>query len=476
MVDFEALFSTPRGKEAYSRITETVERYGMAEQIRSGVLLGFSGGADSVLLLCFLLEYRRRCEHFNIVAVHVNHGIRGDEAERDEEFSRCLAASMGVEFVSVYADVPSIAKENGIGIEEAARNVRYSKFQEIILGRKDVETVAVAHNATDNLETVIFNMMRGAGARGVSGIAPVRENVIRPLIELPKPEICELLDGAGIEYVFDSTNASTDYTRNYIRGVVLPTLGRLSECPERSVTRMSQNLRQDTDFIDSYAEDFIAGRSVIASSELLELHPSPFFRVISILASRAGSSVERTHVDKLRELLTTRNFIYDLPGGVRFVCEGGYCSLRTQKDTVGDFSYGVELGINTFLDCDAELWVSLGEKTKISSNIYKISIQARLSSAIIEGELRLRSRREGDSIFYGGHHHKLKKIMCDLKVPRSLRCAIPVLCDDRGVLWVPGLCARDDGVTDGNTVVTLGIGLGEELSEKRFYSLTEFRS
>ena len=476
-VDFENLFSLGAGSEAYAMIENTVSRLGMAERIDRGVLVGFSGGADSMLLLCFVLEYRRRRKKdFHIVACHVNHGIRGDEALRDEAFSRGVADLCGVEFICASVDVPSLASEQGLGLEEMARNVRYAKFAETISGRNDIGTVAVAHNATDNMETVIFNLLRGAGTKGLSGIAPVRDNIIRPLIELPKASILEALDSAGIEYVFDSTNDSLDYTRNYIRGVVTPTLTRLAPIPEVSITRASQNIRQDSDFIDGLASDFIGDRARFESKELRSLHPALFARVIALLSAGYGSSVERAHIDAIRRLLPTENFSYDLPHGVRFLCEQGTCRLVRADAEECDFSIAVNRGVNAFSKFDSELTLFSAKDEEISSNIYKISIQARLTSAIIDGELYIRSRMDGDTVFYGGHHHKLKKIMCDLKVPKSVRAQIPVLCDARGVLWVPGLPPRDDGVRDGDLTVRLGIGLGEKLSDRRFYSLTEFRS
>ena len=475
MVDYREVFSCELGKSVFERARSTVERLGMRDMLKSGVLLGLSGGADSVLLLLFLLEYRRIVGDFKILAVHINHGIRGNEALRDERFSEALCHRLGVEFVAERIDVPTLAHAEGKGLEEVAREVRYSKFAEIIEGRNDISAIAVAHNATDNLETVIFNMLRGTGTRGLCGIPPIRDNIFRPLLEIPKAEICALLDECGVEYMIDSTNAQQDYSRNYIRNTVLPAIRGLCEDAEASVTRSSDNLRSDDDYISGVAEELLSTRESISADELSTLHSAVFFRVVSLMAARLHSSVEKKHLTAIRALLCKDNFSYDLPGGVSFVCERGVCSVR-RRDESFEFDYPVSEGVNLFSDFDAELVVSTRQNPEISSNVYKISIQAKLSSVIIDGEMRLRSRRDGDTVFYGGHHHKLKKIMCDKKVPRSVRELIPVLCDDRGVVWVPGLPPRDDGVRDGEAVVRLGIGLSGEFSDHRFYSLGEFRS
>ena len=227
------MFSSDSGVNIYNRIKATIESENMLSQIERGVLIGFSGGADSVLLLCFLAEYKKRSDtDFPILAVHINHGIRGEEALRDENFSRDFSNTLGVDFKSCSVDVPAICKAESIGLEEAARNVRYSVFNDLILSRNDISTIAVAHNSTDNAETVLMNILRGSGLSGVCGIKPVRDNIIRPLIKISKSEILSLLDESDIPYVTDSTNLSTDYSRNYVRNEILPLFQRLSNSPE----------------------------------------------------------------------------------------------------------------------------------------------------------------------------------------------------------------------------------------------------
>ena len=198
--DLNKLFSSPEGKAVYDNACRAISDFNMEEDIRSGVLVGLSGGADSVMLLCFLAEYRKRTSHFNILSFHLNHCIRGAEADSDEEFSRRISEALGIDFVSRSVDVPAMAKALCKGIEETAREARYSCFKELIQGRKDLNTIAVAHNSTDNLETVLLNIMRGSGARGASGIPPKRDNIIRPLIYSSKSIIVRALDFASVGF------------------------------------------------------------------------------------------------------------------------------------------------------------------------------------------------------------------------------------------------------------------------------------
>ena len=185
-----ANFFESDGKDVFENALKTLRQNNMEELISGGVLVGLSGGADSCMLLYFLLEYRRRCGgDFSIVAAHLNHMIRGEEADRDEAFCHSLCNSLGVELIAIKFDVPAYALDNSLGIEEAARNVRYSHFEKIISSRNDLGCIAVAHNLSDSAETVLFNILRGCGTRGAGGIRPVRDNIVRPLINLSKSDI-----------------------------------------------------------------------------------------------------------------------------------------------------------------------------------------------------------------------------------------------------------------------------------------------
>ena len=474
-----SLFSLDCAQAVYESAASAIDEYGMSDQLRSGVLVGLSGGADSVMLLHFLIEYRKRNFDFPIIAVHVNHNIRGDEAKRDAEFARELADSLGVEFILSSVDVPVMAKELSIGVEEAARDARYSEFARILSGRNDISAIAVAHNSTDNLETVLFNIMRGAGARGAAGIPPVRDNIIRPLINVSKGDICKLLNEAEVEYVTDSTNLSTDYTRNFLRHSVIESLRSVFDSPEDSASRLSRNLRCDDDCLYDIAHQYIAQHPTICDKDLAQLHDAVFARVIILLAHNHNCSVEYTHIRSIREHIGSGDFSISLPSGMRFVCERGSCSIQDDKrESRCDDTFLLTDGRIDISGYDADLYVVDGDKKEISRNVYKFSIQASLSSAIIVGMLHVRFKRDGDTVFYGGHTHKLKKVFCDLKIPKSKRDLIPLLCDDNGVVWAPGLAVRDDSPdpADKNSLsAILCIGKGDILSEKRAYAISEFR-
>ncbi len=433
------------GRELYRICEDTVKEFRMSEFLKSGVLVGFSGGADSILLLSFLLEYRRRNSlDFSILLVHVNHGIRGDEAKRDEDFCIKAAEMLQIPIEVLNFSVPNIAKEEHIGVEEAARNVRYSAFNEIIQGRNDIGAISVAHNMSDNAETVILNILRGSGSRGACGIPPVRDNIIRPLIRISKPDIISALNSFGIPYVVDSTNFSTDYTRNYIRAEIIPRLSRISDAPDLMISRFADNLRSDSEFIDFSACKLIAENNTVSAKALYESHYSVYVRALSLLAERAGCRISSKIAEDIHELLSKDNFSYSLIGG-ELHCERGVCRVCVSSCGNCDFFYRINEGMN-HPSSEYDVIISREFINENYSNIYKSAIQVNLSSAIIDGELYLRPKKDGDTIYYGGMTHKLKKLFNDRKIPLSERRRLPILCDNRGVLWVPGFGVRDDAV------------------------------
>ena len=463
------------GKSIYNSAEKCISEFSMMDQISGGVLVGLSGGADSVMLLCFLLEYRRRNNFdFNIVCAHINHGIRDEEADSDEIFCKELCDQLNIELITKGYSVPILARNSKMGIEETARFVRYTSFRDIISGRNDISCVAIAHNLSDNAETVVFNILRGSGTRGASGIAPVRDNIIRPLIRVSKYDIEKAIREANIPFVIDSTNLSSDYTRNYIRNDVMPLFKRIADNPEVAISRFSDNMRSDDSFIRGVAEEFLKENDTVYNHALRSLHFSVFVRVLGMMANKHGS-ISANIAKDVYALLTKDNFSYSLIGENVFVCERGVCSVKQNIGDVTNYCFEVNEGITDLSPLNA---VFVYSKEKTFSNVYKISIQANLSSAIISGSLYLRPKMNGDSVYYGGMTHKVKKLFCDNKIPRSKRGLIPLLCDDNGVVWVPGFGVRDDNIPKDqrvDTYVVLGIK-DNEADEIRLYSGSEFRT
>jgi tRNA(Ile)-lysidine synthase len=429
------------------------------------ILVGLSGGADSSALLHMLCSYSIQ-SGAKIYAAHVNHGIRGEEADRDERFCREFADALGVKLFVLRADVPKIAVERGESVETAARGVRYSYFEQIMREQK-IPILATAHNANDNIETVIFNIARGSGLGGVCGIPECRPTkqgiVIRPILSMDKNEILDYCKQNSISFVTDSTNVDTDYTRNLIRSEIIPVMQRINSGAIKNATRMSQSLREDSLCLESMAGWFIEELRDGYSIEIEKLCGSPpsivnraLIRLYDELTG--GKTLEQTHINSLRELAVRAvpHSSVSLPGGIEGVIENGkLCLCPVQKKVEFD-DYSVVLceGSNLISQTNTEIFIGNSQNAK---NVYKKSIVLYIDSAKIRGELFARSRKSGDSIRTHGMHKSFKKLLCEKKIPLELRARLPIICDSDGVVAVPFVAMRDGMKADQNSDLALAI-------------------
>lgn len=414
----------------------------------SPILAAFSGGADSASMLHMLKEY---CEKVGapLYAAHINHGIRGEEADRDEEFCRDVAQEYGIEIFVLKADVPSIAAEKKLSIETAAREVRYEFFAKI-MQKHDIPILCVAHNADDNFETILFNISRGSGLAGVCGIPRTRDFaggvMVRPILEINKSDINDYCSENNIKYVTDSTNTDIEYSRNRIRSRVIPELKSICPGAESAAARLSDNLRQDALCLDSMAQWFLSETREGFSIPVEKLNGSP-----AAITSRAvmslfkeiseGIDIEYPHVKAVLELSrkAVPHSSLDLPKGIRAAIENG--SLLFTKDApppknviTEEFCVDLCEGVNAISQINAEIIIGNSEKAK---NIYKKSMNFTIDSAKIVGTLQVRNRRPGDKIKIFSCSKSIKKLMCEKKIPAEMRPRIPVICDDSTVVAVP---------------------------------------
>ena len=316
-------------------------------------------------------------------------------------------------------------------------------------------------------------MMRGSGIVGISGIRPVRENVVRPLIYSSKELIREALFSAKIDFVIDSTNLTTDYTRNYIRNEIIPKFKKLSDSPERMCTRMSSLLREDSDYLLELADNFIkenGNGGIFKKETLLSLKKPVFSRVIMLMCKEKSlQSPEKVHVDSIYKLLSGDNFSVSLPGGKSFVSQDGFVYISDALDEKTDFYFKISEGVNKFPNFDSIILVSKDKNYDCFSNIYKKSIQVKINFDIINNGLYVRSKMDGDSYRFGNMTRKLKKIFNDRKIPISKRGDVPVFCDSQGILWVPGLPVRDGAREGKECYITILNPVSGQANENTFF-------
>ena len=242
--------------EFENKIASTIKKYNMLSP-GDTVVIGLSGGADSVALFTVLCAIKDELE-LTLHAAHINHMIRGNEAIRDAEYTRKLAEENSIKFHLLECDIPKISKELGISEEMAGRQVRYDFFNRILFGEGKI---AVAHHKGDSAETTIINMIRGASLNGLKGISPINGNVIRPLIECDRIEIENYLKHKNIPYMTDSTNNEDIYTRNSVRNNIIPAMKKINPNIISTIYENSRLLADDEDFISSscleYAKECI---------------------------------------------------------------------------------------------------------------------------------------------------------------------------------------------------------------------------
>ena len=228
-----------------------------------GVVVGLSGGPDSVFLLYALHTLQARMG-FTLRAVHVHHGIRGAEADRDAAFSAELCAKLAVPFQAVHVDAPSYAAQQGLSLEEAARILRYEALE---TARQQLTTpaawIAVAHHLDDQAETVLHNLVRGAGLRGLAGMENRRNHVIRPLLSIKREDILKWLEQNKIAYVTDSTNADPHYTRNRIRSTVLPELREINPEASAHIAHSAALLREADAYFHALALQYVDAHAML---------------------------------------------------------------------------------------------------------------------------------------------------------------------------------------------------------------------
>jgi len=230
-----------------NRVYNFIEKNNMLDC--ANLIVGLSGGADSICLISILKDYiKEKNLDINLIAVHVNHGIR-DEAIDDENFVSLFCKNNNIKLKVIKIDCIALAKERGLTVEEAGRLKRYEIFNDLASELANAK-IAVAHHKNDQAETVLMNLSRGSSISGLRGIKPVRDNIIRPLLVLRRSEIEEYLEKNGLEYVTDKTNFDNDYTRNAIRNVIIPSLEtKVNKAAVDNIAAMADRLLKIEDFL-----------------------------------------------------------------------------------------------------------------------------------------------------------------------------------------------------------------------------------
>lgn len=435
-------------------VKAAVKRYNMFSGERI-VTVALSGGADSVALLLALLEIK---DEFGLTlsAAHLNHCLRGKESDGDEEFVRSLCEALGVTLYCERADVASAAAANGESIELAARKARYAFLERVSEG-----LIATAHTANDNIETVLHNMARGTGLSGICGIPPVRGNIIRPLIFVTRTEVERYCAEKGVSYRTDSTNSSDEYTRNRIRHGAVPVLERVNSAAVKNTALLSERLRVDADFLETetnkaFDNCFIDGG--LSADGLLKLHPAIMTRCIALLCERTlGLTLEHTHIELIVEMLQNG-------GNRQSVLKDCFAEVKSNvlrfcKPLEDPIAYLYDVDSYPFSAKGVALRVETAENFKNLVTVNSLLLKNAVDCDKICGRLKLRSRLPGDSISPVGRGvtKSFKKLFNENNIPLRVRDRLPVLADEKGVIWLSGFGADGRAAVSENTKKVLVI-------------------
>lgn len=419
-----------------NRISNTIRKYNM---LSSGdtVLVGVSGGADSMLLLDFFVKNRDKL-NIKVKAAHIEHGIRGETSVDDADFVKLYCENNNIEFNLLSIDAISEAAVSGQGVEEYSRNRRYEFFESIACDK-----IATAHNLSDNVETVLFRLIRGTGLKGACGIPPVRGRIIRPLIEISAGDIRDYCLGNSIDFRIDETNLTNDYSRNKIRNEFLPLFSKINSDYENKLSEFINDCNDDYSFIEKYADECyseVSKRNNLQLDKLKKLDAAVQKRIVLKYFFEQGIQLDRNHLISVLNLVNKTGRV-QLKGDFFAVADSKYLRLADFTATPKCFNYITKiLNIDEFSEKSVDFYCDYDK---------------------INGSVTVRGRKCGDKISPAnrGCTKSVKKLFNELAVPVEKRDSVGVICDDLGIIGIADYCADERVKTDKNTkrVITIKI-------------------
>ncbi len=422
------------------------------------VLVGFSGGADSVSLIFALKKLG-----YNVLALHVEHGIRGEEALQDELFAKNFCKEHNIPFYVEHINVPEFAKKNGFSLETAARIERHRIFNEY--SKKFNCPIALAHNKNDQAETVLMHLLRGSGLNGLTGMKYISSNVIRPLLDVSRDEIEVFNAKNNLSFVTDSTNLSNDYTRNKIRNRIIPFLNEELgiDCVD-NITECASILQEYNSYIalvtKDYEDKYVTKNKNDVTLEIADIPRVIFIELIKRCLEIINGNIvdiEKVHLNNVFELTKKESGKeVHLPYGIKVKRIYNQLVFTNKTD---DFSVEYD-----FIPEKEFSWQQNKINSCFTSLIIKDCICEHLDFDKLPENLTLRTRKIGDFIYPLGSKGKctLKKYFIDKKIPLSLRNSVPLLAKDNEIYAIIGYTVTEKAKITDSTKKILKIYMENE--------------
>lgn len=422
-----------------NKVLKTVKKYNMLSK-GDRVLIGVSGGADSIALLEFFVSVKEKYD-LDICVAHIEHGIRSEDSVNDAEFVENYCKKLGVNFYLKTIDAPNLAKKAKMGVEEYSRMARYDFFNTI-----ECDKIATAHNLTDNIETLLFRLARGTGLKGACSIPAVRGKIIRPFIEVSSGEIRKWCNDNNIPYRVDCTNSDSAYSRNLIRLEILPLFEKLNANYQDNIENFISDVNEDYAFIDDYVKSIypvIVKNNEIDLTKLNELDLSIKKRILIMFFDENGYSLSRIHLQSVIDI-TLKSGKSQIKENVFAISAKGKIRLAKFNDLNKKDEFVTKiLNIDEFKDKNIDFYCDCDK---------------------IVGNIIIRAKQAGDRIKPAGRNvsKTLKKLFNESAYPIEKRDKKIVVCDDLGIVGVIGLCADERVKVDCNTAKILTIKLPSE--------------
>lgn len=425
-------------------IFKSIKEY---ELLKKGdtVVLGFSGGPDSVFLLEVLMEYKRKIDSdLKVVLVHINHLLRGEASDGDEEFAKEMGEKYNLKIFSKRVNIEELGKVEKKGLEEIGREVRHSFFQEI-LKKVNGDKIALAHNKDDQIETFLFRMIRGTSLEGLEGIAKKRDNYIRPVIDIYKSQIMDYLDKNSISYRIDKTNFENDFTRNSIRLDLIPfiekrynpkfkdkifnLIGEIKEVNNENMVNLEEVLSEDKislKKLESYSPYI---QKKILNRYLNEKNvKSDRYKIQSVIELLKKGGSKKISLNKEHYLLKEYDYLYVKKWkNLEMIKEKENSLNEVLLKIPGKINFGR-------FEITAEINKEKNEKIKRGNEEF-------LTNLDIGEILKIRIKNPGDKIIPTGmsFEKKIKDILINAKIPQEQREEIPIIFHGDEVVWIGGV-------------------------------------
>ena len=411
-----------------NNIIKADKEYSIFDGVRN-ITVAVSVGDDYVSLLHGLNGLKSKYG-FSLTVPHYHHGIRGDEADRDLTFVSKLAESLGLPFVFEKGDAIGYSQKNSISLETAARELRYD-----FLERAAEDVIATAHTASDNIETVLFNMIRGTSLNGIRGIPPKRGNIIRPLILCDRECIEKYCEDNCLLYVTDSTNFIDDCTRNIIRHNIVPVLRHINSACVKNVSNLSVNLNEDNSFIETCVQPEFDKRlndGKLDVSSFDKVYPSIAKRlIIKYYKQCFGVLPDMYHIERIYDVALGKLQKTSVSLNKSAVKNGSFLLFEEALKTDREFS--IEKGIISF------------EEYKQLTNVNDLFSINAVDCDKIVGEVKMIPKNNADTIKVAGSKvtKTVKKLLTERKIPIEYRKNLPVFADEKGIVWIYNVGVAD---------------------------------